>query len=95
MSEHKIQPSTYGLVFVALIALTGLTVGLGGVDLGPLHTAVCLAVASTKAALIILIFMHVLYSPRMTWVVVTGTLLFLAILLLLTITDYLTRGWQT
>jgi cytochrome c oxidase subunit IV len=95
MSEHKIRPSTYGLVFVALIALTALTVWLGGVDLGPWHTAVGLAVAATKATLIILIFMHVLYSPRMTWVVAGGTLLFLAILLLLTITDYLTRGWQT
>jgi cytochrome c oxidase subunit IV len=95
MSEHKIQAPTYGLVFVALIALTGLTVWLASVNLGPWHVPVGLAIAAAKATVIALFFMHVLYSPRLTWAVVLSTLLFLAILILLTITDYLSRDWQT
>jgi cytochrome c oxidase subunit IV len=108
MSEHKIQryldadisyngiqPPTYGLVFVALLALTGLTVWLATVDLGLWHVPVGLAIAAAKATVIALFFMHVLYSPRLTWAVVLSTLLFLGILILLTISDYLTRDWQT
>jgi cytochrome c oxidase subunit 4 len=96
MSEqHTVPPRTYGLVFIALVALTGLTVFLGDVDLGAWHTPVGLVIASTKATLIVLIFMHVLYSPRLTWLVIGTSLLFLAILLGLTITDYLSRGWPS
>jgi len=95
MSEHKIHPPAYGLVFVALIVLTGLTVWLASVDLGPWHVPVGLAIAATKATVIALFFMHVLYSPRLTWMVVFAMLLFLAILLFLTLTDYLSRDWQT
>jgi len=93
--EHKSKLRLFGLVFVALIALTLLTVWLGGLHLGPLHVAVGLTVAATKATLILLYFMHLLHSPRLTWLIACTTLLFLALLLLLTLTDYLSRDWQT
>jgi cytochrome c oxidase subunit IV len=95
MAEHKTQPAFYGLVFVALIALTGLTVWLASVDLGQWHVPVGLGIATTKAAVIALFFMHMLHSSRLTWAVALSTLLFLAILLALTITDYLSRDWRT
>jgi cytochrome c oxidase subunit IV len=95
MSEHKIRPPLYGAVFVALIALTGLTVWLSTRELGPWHVPVGLAIAATKALVIVLFFMHVLHSPKLTWLVGLTTLLFLGILILLTITDYLSRSWPT
>jgi cytochrome c oxidase subunit IV len=93
--EHKTRLPLYGLVFVALIALTGLTVWLSSIELGAWHVPVGLAIAATKALVIVLFFMHVLHSPKLTWLVGLTTLLFLAILILLTITDYLSRGWPT
>jgi cytochrome c oxidase subunit 4 len=91
MAEHIVQPQTYYKVFAALIGLTLLTVGLDFVPLGPLHTTVGLLIATVKAALVILFFMHVLYSPKLTWVVALSSLLWLAILMTYTLTDYFTR----
>jgi len=93
VSSHILPVRTYFLVFAALIVLTVATVGidLWG-NLGPLHTGATLVIASIKAALVILIFMHVLYSSRLTWVFAAAGLLFLAILIAYTLQDYLTRG---
>ena len=57
------------------------------------HTAFGLAIATAKAVLVALFFMHVLYGPRLTRVVIVGALLWLAILIGLTLSDYLTRSW--
>jgi cytochrome c oxidase subunit 4 len=95
MAEHKSALQLYGIVFVVLIALTGLTLLLGGLELGAWHAPIGLAIASTKATLIGLFFMHLLHSSRLTWLVAAITLLFLAILILTTLTDYLTRAWPT
>jgi cytochrome c oxidase subunit IV len=93
MAEHKTTPQTYALVFAALIALTIATILLARVDLGVLHAAVGLAIAATNATLIVLFFMHLLQSARVTWLVALSSLMWLAILLSLTLTDYLSRGW--
>jgi cytochrome c oxidase subunit 4 len=93
MSHAKITPTTYGVVFVALIALTGTTVGLAFVDLGAWHGVVGLTIASVKAVLIVLFFMHVLHSSRLTWIVALGGLVWLALLIGLTLADYETRQW--
>jgi cytochrome c oxidase subunit 4 len=94
MTEHHIiAPRTYYLVFAALIVLTGLTVGVSFLELGAWHTTVGLLIASTKALLVILFFMHVLYSTRLTWVVALSGLVWLAILIGLTLNDYLSREW--
>ena len=60
-----------------------------------LITVAALAIATFKAALVILFFMHVKYSTRLTWAVVLGSIFWLGILLTLTMSDYLTRVWRT
>ena len=82
----------YG-VFAALIVGTILTVAAALVDLGPLNNVVMLTIACTKATLVILFFMHVRWSTRLTWVVAMSGFFWLMILFVMGMTDYLTRGW--
>jgi cytochrome c oxidase subunit 4 len=82
----------YYMVFAALIVGTILTVAAAKVDLGPLNNVVMLAIAGTKAMLVILFFMHVRWSSRLTWVVAMAGFFWLA-LLFTVIGDYMTRGW--
>lgn len=95
MSDHIVPKSTYYLIFSALMVGTALTVGAAFVDLGALNTVVALAIAVTKATLVVLFFMHVKYSPRLTWLVVIGSVFWLFLLLAITFGDYLTRSWGT
>ncbi|MFN7976165.1 MAG: cytochrome C oxidase subunit IV family protein [Acidobacteriota bacterium] len=91
-SDVHVEPVLLYLgVFGALLVLTGVTIGAASVDLGPFNTLVALAIASTKAALVILFFMHVRHATRLTKLVVAGAFLWLFILLALTMGDYLTR----
>jgi len=93
MSERVIQPPTYYAVFVALIVLTCLTVGASFIPMGPWHTAVGLVFGALKAGLVILIFMHLLYSPRLMWLSLAAGLFWVGILIVLSLSDYLTRHW--
>ena len=88
------QPRKCVLVFLALLALTGATVGLSYVDLGPWHAAVGLTIAAAKALLIGLFFMHLLRSKSVIWVIALSGLFWLGILMSLTLTDYATRSWD-
>ena len=92
MSHPSASPRTYALVFAALIVLTITTVGLSYVELGDWHAPVGLVVAAVKALLVVLFFMHVLYSSRLTWIFALSGLFWLGILLALTMTDFVTRG---
>jgi cytochrome c oxidase subunit IV len=92
MAKHITSERTYYLIFAALIALTLLTVGLSYVELGAFHLIVGLAIASTKAVLVILFFMHLLYSNRLSWTMFLSGLFWLGILLVLTLSDYLSRN---
>ena len=91
MSEHIVPKSTYYTIFALLMLGTTITVAVAFLDLGALNTVAALAIACTKAALVVLFFMHVKYSTRLTWAVVAGAVLFLFIMLALTFNDYLTR----
>ena len=93
MSGHVAPKSMYYTVFGALIVGTALTVGAAEVDLGALNNVVMLAIACTKALLVILFFMHVKHSARMVPIVLVSGLFWLAILLALTLADYFSRGW--
>jgi cytochrome c oxidase subunit 4 len=73
--------------------LTALTVWAAFQHLGIWNTPVALAIAVAKALLVALIFMHLRYSPRLTGIVVTASVLWLAILIVITASDYLTRSW--
>ncbi len=93
MSEHIVSRKTYFAVYAALMALTATTVAVSLVDLGPLSTAVALAIAAVKATLVVLIFMHVKFSGPVTKLFVVGGLFWLGILLVLTFNDYISRNW--
>ena len=95
MNETVVSRKLYFGVFVALLCLTGITYGLASIDLGPGNAAVALAIAVSKALLVVLFFMHLRSSPKLTWVVAVGGVFWLGILLTLTLSDYLTRGWLT
>jgi len=81
----------YG-VFGALMVGTALTVLVAFFDLGALNNVLMLGIAITKALLVVLFFMHVRWSTRLTWVVAASGFFWLLILFGLTMQDYLTRG---
>jgi cytochrome c oxidase subunit 4 len=94
MAEHVVSRKTYIVVWVALMALMILTAGLSRINLGEWSTVVAMAIAVIKALLVILFFMHVRYEDqKITWVVVAAGFFWLGILLALTMTDYVTRGY--
>jgi len=93
MSEHIISAKTYVGIWLALMCLTVITASVAFVDLGPLNTVVALVIATTKALLVVLVFMHVKYtSEKLTRMVVLSSLFWLLLLLFLSMADYLTRG---
>lgn len=83
----------YFAVFTALMVLTALTLWAAYQHLGIWNTPVALAIATTKALMVALIFMHLRSSPKLTAFVVASSLVFLAILIVVTLSDYLTRAW--
>jgi cytochrome c oxidase subunit 4 len=96
MSAAEIVPiRTYVVVFAALILLTAVTVWVATIDLGDLNVVVALAVATVKAVLVLLFFMHLRHSARFLWVVLGFSFGFLALLIGLTLSDVLTRGLWT
>ena len=95
MSEHIVPKRVYYLIFLALMVGTAITVAIAYVDLGPFNAVAALTIAVAKATLVVLYFMHVRYSTKLTWAVVLGSVFWLGILLALTFSDYLTRSWRT
>jgi cytochrome c oxidase subunit 4 len=95
MSGHVSPKSVYYAIFGALMVLTAVTVGVAFIPLGVANFPVAITIAVTKATLVILFFMHVKYSSKLTKGVVGMAFFFLGILLFLTMTDYLSRGWFT
>jgi cytochrome c oxidase subunit 4 len=76
-----------------LLVLTALTYGVTLVNLGPFNTVVALAIATVKAALIVLVFMHARRSSALTWLVIVVSVAMLLGLMLGTLDDYVTRTW--
>jgi cytochrome c oxidase subunit IV len=93
MMQPIVPPHVYYWVYGALLALTLLTVGVAFVDLGPLSLILALGIAICKALLVMLFFMHLRYSGHLTWLVAGAGVIWLAHLLIFTLSDYLTRGW--
>jgi cytochrome c oxidase subunit 4 len=95
MSEHILPKRVYYTIFGILMLCTYLTVQIAFFDLGALNTIAALGIAVFKAVLVVLFFMHVKYSSRLTWAVAIGSVFWLGIMLALTMSDYLTRAWRT
>jgi cytochrome c oxidase subunit 4 len=93
MSEHIVPKTTYYWIFAILMVCTYLTWQVAFFDLGPFNAIAALTIAVFKAVLVVLFFMHVRYSTRLTWAVVASGVFWLAIMLALTLADYLTRPW--
>ena len=92
-AHHVPSLKLYFTVFGILMVGTALTVLVAFYDLGPLNNIVMLTIAIVKALFVVLYFMHVRWSSRLTWVVVASGFFWLLIMFTFTMTDYLTRGW--
>jgi cytochrome c oxidase subunit 4 len=78
----------------ALLGLLALTIGAAYIDLGPLNTVVAMTISLAKGLLIILFFMHVRSSNRLIWIAAATGFFWLGIMLVLAMSDYMTRGWE-
>lgn len=93
MAGHIASTRSYYAIFATLLVLTALTVGAATLDLGRFNAVIALSIATCKATLVALFFMHLRYSVRLTWLVAVVALLWLSLLIGLTMSDQLTRGW--
>jgi len=94
MSEHIVSVRIYFVIFLVLMVGTALTVWAGFQDFpGKLNVIIALTIASVKATLVILYFMHLRYSARLVWVIFISALFWLALMFALTFSDYWTREW--
>jgi cytochrome c oxidase subunit 4 len=93
MSTGRIGVQTYVVIALVLLSLTGLTVGVAFLPLGPWHTPIALGIAAIKAVLIGLYFMHLRFSPPVSRLAALAGLFWFAILLAGTLDDVVTRGW--
>ena len=93
MAERTVSMGMYLVVYLALMALLAATVGAAYLHLGNFTIVAAVGIAVVKATLIILYFMHIRFGGRNLWVFAVVGFLWLAILLTLGMTDYLSRGW--
>jgi cytochrome c oxidase subunit 4 len=103
MSAHSKDPLlSYLAVFVTLMALLGLTLGaycidfssrtVFGINLSFMNTVIALTIASIKALLVMLVFMHLRHSTKLTWIVASAGFIWLTIMMSFTFADYLSRN---
>ena len=90
-TEHIVPPSVYLAIISTLVILTAITVGAAFIDLGRFNIVVALVIATAKATLVLLFFMHAKYSHRRTQLVIMAGIFWLALLLFMTLTDYISR----
>jgi cytochrome c oxidase subunit IV len=88
-----VSPKVYAAVFALLLCFTALTVFASYLELGSFNTVVALGIAIIKGTLVILFFMHIRYSSRLTKLTISSGFFLLIVLFTLTLTDYISRGW--
>jgi len=93
MSVHVVPFKIYTVIFAMLLMLTLITVDVATYNFGLMNIYIALAVATVKATLVILYFMHVKYAPPLVGVFAAAGFIWLAILLTFTLSDFLTRSW--
>ena len=93
--EKIISAKVYFTVWAALMCLTVTTAAVSYLDLGALSIVVALIIATVKGSLVVLFFMHAKYiNVKATLLVILAGFFWLAILLLMTMSDYITRAWS-
>ena len=93
--QHVISTGIYVGIWATLMFLTALTTGVSFIELGDWNIVLALVIATIKGTLVVLFFMHLYYSTKLTKVAMIAAIFFLFLLLSLSMTDYLTRAWQT
>jgi cytochrome c oxidase subunit IV len=93
LAHHIVSPSVYVVILFALLVGTGLTVWASFVDLGFWNPIIALAIATTKAMLVVLYFMHVRYSSKLTMLTIGAGIFMFLVLISLTLADYISRAW--
>ena len=91
--HHIVSPRVYVVIFLSLLCLTGLTVAASYVEMYAFNVVVALAIAIVKAMLVVLFFMHVKYSPKLTKLTVFSGLFMFMVLIFMTLADYVSRAW--
>ena len=91
--HHIVTPAQYGMVFGALLLGTLLTVLAADQDFGIMNPVIALAIACTKAVIVILFFMHVKYQSRLIKMTVLSGFFTFLVLITLTLSDYMSRAW--
>ncbi len=92
-AQPIVPVKTYVLVFLALLVLVGITTEVAFVNLGPLNTVVAMGIAFAKMMLVLLFFMHLVHSPKLTRVTIIAAFFWLALLMAFVFTDYRSRSW--
>lgn len=90
---NALPVSTCLMVYAALLFLTAITVGAAFLDMSFLNTPIALGIASAKALLVMYFFMELRHSPKLQWVIMGSSFIFLAIMILITMSDMVSRGW--
>jgi cytochrome c oxidase subunit 4 len=93
LAHHIVGPRVYVVILFALLAGTGLTVWASFIDLGVWNPVIALAIATTKAVLVVLYFMHVRYSSKLTMLTIGAGIFMFLTLISLTLADYISRAW--
>ena len=93
MKDHIVPVRTYVVIFLTLIVLTWVTTAIAFIDLGPFNVYVALTIAVFKATLVVLFFMHVKYSERVTKIYVAAGFFWLIIMIGMVLIDYISRTW--
>jgi cytochrome c oxidase subunit 4 len=91
--HHIVGPKTYAIIFITLLTFTGITVAAAFVNLGILNPIVALAIACTKAVIVILFFMHVFYQSKLIKMTVAAGFFTFLVLITMTLSDYISRAW--
>lgn len=91
--HHIVSPKVYLLIFAALLIFTAITVAAAFVEMGPFNPIIALAIACTKAVLVVLYFMHIRYSSKLMKLTVTSGVFMFLVLISMTLADYMSRAW--
>ena len=91
--HHIVTPLQYAMVFGTLLLFTGITVGAAYIDMKWANPVVALGIASFKAVVVILFFMHVKYQSRLVRLTVAAGFFTFLILCTMSLADYMSRSW--
>jgi cytochrome c oxidase subunit IV len=91
--HHIVSPFQYMLVFGTLLLGTAITVVAANIDLGVFNPIIALGIASTKAVIVILFFMHVKYQSSLIKMTVGAGFFTFLVLITMTLSDYISRAW--